>query len=203
MRRRSQKLKKRLSQSDTAEAVDFEITLAALLATASLAYPHPAHPLASHAAGFAVLIVTLGRRMVIQSAFAGTDDDDRKDWLLRVSVPFLEVSTVSAILLLLLVFQSMLPQFWLDGVLFWIGVGVAMTGLAAIQELIYRDELIWWYQKFKARAEENPDSAFWPYLAMRAWKLSRAQSRITPPVDSATGHLKPTIQSKIHHCALP
>lgn len=185
MGRRSQKVEKLFSQDDTAESVDFEIAFAALLATLSLTYPHPGYPIASQGAAFAVLTLTLLRRMAILSDFVENEEGTRREWLMAWSIPFVEFASVSAILLL---FLRVYVSFQLDGlvaVLFWVGTVIVVLLFAGVQELLFRDELLWWYQKFINRFERNPDSTFWLYLSARAWMLARA-----PIADNASGRFQ-------------
>lgn len=185
MGRRSRRVQKLFSESDSAESVDFEISLAALLATLSLTYPHPVHPTVSQTVAFSALALTLLRRMAVLSEFVENEEETRRDWLMAWSIPFVEFVSVSAIILLIVQIYSSFRLEGLSAVLFWIGVVMVVILFAGVQELLFRDELLWWYQKFIERAERNPESEFWAYLSAIAWTLSRA-----PEADNASGRFR-------------
>ena len=58
------------AKTDTESAVGFEIAFAALLATAVITYPTSQAQWIGEAAAFAVLLITLVRRMAVASLFA-------------------------------------------------------------------------------------------------------------------------------------
>lgn len=182
------RLGRRLSQTDTDTAVDFEISFAALLATASLTYPLPEIPLASQATAFAVLIVTISRRMALLSEFIQDEDDDaRREWFMSWTVPLLEFASVSAVLLLFYVLYSKWISGNVDLAVFWFSVAIGVVLLAVIQELLFRDEIIWWFHKLnkKFQASSGYAASLWGYLAWQTWNWSRA-----PIADHGSGRFR-------------
>lgn len=177
MDRKSERLRERLSKSRSESAVDFEISFAALLATASITYPVPGNEFISQTSAFAVLVVTLSRRMAIQSAFI--DDEDgrgRRERFMKFSIPFLELFSVVAILTLLHVLYLEVLSDVVGIALYWLSVSIGVMALAVVQEVIFRDELLWWYQKYAARFDLEADegATIWAYIAFKAWDWSRA-----------------------------
>lgn len=177
MPRKSERLGNRLSKTDSENAVDFEISFAALLATANITFPVPGNELASQIAAFAVLIVTLSRRMAIQSSFIDDEDGSRRrERFMKHSVPLLEMFSVASILLLLHVPYLEISLNFIGQSVYWLFVSIGIVVLAAIQELIFRDELLWWYHKYSERfdVEAEDRSTIWGYIAYKAWDWSRA-----------------------------
>lgn len=185
MGRRSQRVEERFSQSDTVEAADFEITFAALIATLSLTYPNTAYPLVSQAAAFGLLSLTLIRRMTLLSDSVENEEGTRREAVMRWTIPFVEFASVSAILLLFIQLYTFVQPTGVPDPLFWVGAIFLILVLAFFQELLFRDELLWWYSKIIKRYENNPDSAFWLYLSARAWLLSQA-----PIADNGSGRFQ-------------
>lgn len=177
MANKSEKLRQRFSKTGSGNAVDFEISFAALLATASITYPIPGNEVLSQTAAFAVLIVTISRRMAIQSPFIDDDDENgRLEHFMKYSIPFLELFTVASILLLFhVLFLQVLSRFVGEAV-YWFSITIGMVALAAIQEVIFRDELLWWYHKYSERfnLEADDGSTIWGYIAWKAWDWSHA-----------------------------
>ena len=177
MRGKAQNLGERLSRTESTESVDFEITFAALLATASLTYPLSQYPAASHAAAFAILILTLTRRMALLSEFiAEGDGESRREWFMAWTIPFLEFASVSAILMLLFRLYSEIPSEFANIAIFWFMVVLCVVLLAAIQELVFRDELIWWYHKIVSRIDEEKEdrSKVLGFMARKTWNWSQS-----------------------------
>jgi hypothetical protein len=185
MGRRSQRVEERFSQSDTGEAVDFEITFAALLATLSLTYPNPTHPIASQLAAFGLLAITLIRRMTLLSDSVENEEETRRQAVMRWTIPFVEFASVSVILLLFIRLYTIVQPTGVPETLFWVAAIFLILGIAFFQELLFRDELLWWYWKIVKRYENNPDSAFWLYLSARAWEFSQA-----PIADNGSGRFQ-------------
>lgn len=182
MGRRSQRVKGQFSETDTSEAVDFEISFAALLATLSLTYPHSTYPTVSQGAAFAVLTITLLRRMAILSRFADNEEETRRTRLMAWSIPIIEFASVTSILILFIRVSESLPLQGASTALYWVGVTILVLFIALVQEVLFRDELLWWYQKFIDRFEKSDDSTFWLFLSARAWSWSQA-----PIADNASG----------------
>lgn len=163
--RQRQKLKDRFSQSEANEAVDFEITLAALLATANLAYQHPEFPLISQGAAFGILLLTLVRRVSLLSSFA-----DQKR-LMKHTIPFIEFSAVTGVIALLFVLQLKLEisLSW-----FWAAVFFAIILVITVHELVFRDQILWWHFKFAEKFESKKDSKAWAFMTFKTWEWSNA-----------------------------
>lgn len=188
MRGKAENLGDRLSHTATSESVDFEITFAALLATASITYPLPQLPAASQAAGFTVLLLTLARRMAILSEFITEEDGEtRRERFMAWTIPFLEFASVSTILLLLYHLFAVIPAQISNFAVFWLIVTLAVILLAVIQEFVFRDELIWWYQKIIDRIDEEDEnrSKIWGFMAWKTWNWSRS-----PIADHGPGRFK-------------
>lgn len=123
-------------------AVEFEIALAALLATLCLQYPVNGLEIpVSQLSAFSILTVTIARRVAVSSPYA-------PDNILEKTVPLVEVATTSCLL-------SIFSAKAVNG-LYW-GINphrsfilislTVMGALLVMHELIFRDYLIWWHAK--------------------------------------------------------
>jgi hypothetical protein len=146
------------------DAVDFEITLAALLATISFAYPLPKMPAVSQIAGGVLLLITLVRRMATVGPFA------REDEIMRKTVPILEIFSVVAIVCLSLVATNALNQ---STQILVIGGGLTVSAilLSLLHEYLFRDYMIWWFAKFSELAKDS-NLKIWGELAAIALTAS-------------------------------
>lgn len=140
------------------QAVDFEITLAALLGTACLAYPLQQHWM-SQIVAFGLLSVTLIRRIAIASPFA------EEEKIMRYTTRIVEFFTTLAILSLLVVLSTEVHSKLEIGTLLqtfsFLTIGVFLI-LVVVQELTFRDYFVWWTAKFQEK-RQNADylEGFW------------------------------------------
>ena len=171
-RRRRQPIANEFFDKTEKQSIGFEITLAALLATACLSFPVPNNVLSGQIIAFTLLSVTLFRRMVSDSPFAPKE-------LLQKTVPMIEVATTSAIIYLLasvnsvlrlpLVSKSSSLQFILLGIIFVISI-------VLLQEYVLHDYLIWWHAKFgQMHSEDQIFAGLWRDVSLISYWGSRAR----------------------------
>ena len=154
------------------QSIGFEITLAALLATACLSFPIPNNAQPGQLIAFILLGVTLFRRVVSDSPFAPKE-------LLQRTVPVIEGATTSAIIYLLVsvnseirlpfVSESLPLQFILIGAAF-------VTSAVILQEYLLHDYLIWWHAKFsQMHSEDQAFAGLWKDISLISYWGSRAR----------------------------
>lgn len=134
----------------TTNAVDFEIALAAFIATLCLQYPVKGLEIPiSQLSAFSLLIVTLSRRIAVSSPYASED-------LLEKTVVIIEVATTSCLLSIFtsIAYKIELPTFSVASLFIIISLP-SMLLLAIIHELVFRDYMIWWHAKFLEKAEDE------------------------------------------------
>lgn len=152
-RSRGNTLSEDLFDKDTNQAIDFEITLAALLATFNYAYTHPVVAAYSHIAAVSILGVTFVRRI----AHVSTNAD--YELIRQKSSPFLEIAAVIAILTLLstasyaihTVTAVATPVVWFVLVTFSVFVTAAI-----LEEKFFADYTLWWFKKFEQKSQTTP-----------------------------------------------
>lgn len=149
LRKKEEDLADEFFDKETATAVDFEIALAALLATLCLQYPvHGLEIPVSQISAFSLLIVTLGRRVVVSSPYAPDD-------LLEKTAIHIEITTTSC---LLSIFAAITYKVeWISSIPYqFILISLpVMVLLAVLHELVFRDYMIWWHAKFLEKAERG------------------------------------------------
>lgn len=194
------------------EAVGFEIVLAALLATAVLAYPVGGKEIVGQLSAFGILLFTLIRRVALASPFAPEAE------IMNKSVIPIEVATTSSLIYLVYSWAVKIrPVDFLltDITTFSLLALVVFLGSVLIQEWMFRDYLAWWYAKFTERAEQVDHlSAFFTFAAHASYRYTRAkksqesyrQFRDQTPVQlpdpneidlSKKDYLKPLIQGVV------
>lgn len=139
------------AKTDTESAVGFEITFAALLATAVIAYPTSQAQWVGQAAAFAVLLITLVRRIAIASPFASEAD------IMQNTVRWIEFATATCVIVLLFSLAEFVAGTVGGRVIIWFSVlspVLLMLGVF-IQEFLFRDYLVWWYAKFNEKEERG------------------------------------------------
>ena len=132
------------AKTDTESAVGFEIAFAALLATTVLTYPTSHAQWVGEAAAFTVLLITLVRRIAIASPFASEDD------VMEKTVRLIEFATATCVIVLLFSLSELVAGHIGGKVIIWFSVLSPLLLLLGvlIQELLFRDYLVWWYAKF-------------------------------------------------------
>lgn len=150
LRKQERDLADKFFKKETTSAVDFEIALAAFLATLCLQYPVTGLEVPiSQLSAFCLLIVTLGRRIAVSSPYA-------PDKILERTVILIEVSTTSCLISIFVAFgyRNSIPYLSepLQFVLFSLPV---MLFLALVHEVVFRDYMIWWHAKFLEKAENG------------------------------------------------
>lgn len=137
-------------RKDTENAVEFEIALAALLATLCLQYPVNGLGIpVSQISAFSILTVTIVRRVAVSSPYAPDD-------ILQKTVPLIEIATTSCLLSVFSatamndLFSVIRPSF----AFILISLSTMML-LLVLHEYIFRDYLIWWHAKMLEKSEES------------------------------------------------
>lgn len=144
------------AKTDTRSAVGFEIAFAALLATAVITYPTSRAQWVGEVAAFAVLLLTLIRRISIASPFASETD------VLERTVRWIEFATTICITVLLYSLAEAVAGNFGGNAVIWFSVLAPSILLLVVvaQELLFRDYLVWWYAKFDEK--ERRGDAFSP-----------------------------------------
>lgn len=144
------------AKTDTESAVGFEIAFAALLATAVITYPTSQAQWVGEAAAFAVLLITLVRRMVIASPFASEAN------IMKHTVRLIEFATATCVIVLLFSLSEFVARAFSGNVIIWFSILTPLLLLIGvyIQEFLFRDYLVWWYAKFNEK--EQRGDAFEP-----------------------------------------
>ena len=159
--------------TDPSLAVDFEITLAALLATAVLSTSKGGHSPIPPVVAFGLLLVTLVRRMAL---ICHPADDAR---IMHLTHLFIEVfSTLSVLYLLVqaVPWVETQTQFAIAPVLVFIILGgILIIAAIGVQELVFRDFFYWWSYKFQTLSSGDD---LWRLAARYAASISLA-----PPED--------------------
>lgn len=154
------------------QSIGFEITLAALLATACLSFPVPNHTLSGQIIAFTLLGTTLFRRVVSDSPFAPKE-------LLQKTVPMIEVATTSAVIYLLASVNSEIKLPFLSGSLplqFILLGTIFVTFAVILQEYFLHDYLIWWHAKFsQMHSEDQVFAGLWKDVSLISYWGSRAR----------------------------
>lgn len=154
------------------DSTAFEITIAALIATALLSFPINDLNYVSYFLAFLLLTITLIRRISVASPFANKDIID--NW----STPLMEVATTfSLISIFVYVTSVIVAVIDLPPLLVFIVSGfVFVIGISLIHEFLFRDYLIWWYAKFNQKAERgDPPQGLWKTISMVSYHFSLAR----------------------------
>jgi len=165
--KRRDSLTETLFEKDSELAVDFEITLAAVLGTACLTYPHPRVPALSHLSAFTVLLVTFVRRV----AQVSTNAD--QDLIRDRTTPLLEVVSVLCVLTLLSTAGFYFSTQLIYSSLVWFTVLSFLLFLSTvlIEEKVFGDYAVWWFAKFEDQEKET-GSLFYTIICMLISRLS-------------------------------
>lgn len=173
MSRGSSEIADEFFDKEDVTTVDFEITLAALLATALITFPVENHIRFGQVIAFSLLFLTLIRRMAITSPFAPEEK------ILSQTVPLISFASASAHIYLFVALLS-----WLTDripassrvVLFSVVVLVIIILAVVVQEVVFRDYLPWWYVKFKQKSEQRDYlETLWRDTAVIAYWASTAR----------------------------
>lgn len=154
------------------EATGFEITLAALIATALITFPLAGRNWLSNALAFILLVTTLVRRISVASPFADRETIDV--W----STPIIEAATTISLLSLFVYFSNPIAEYieYSHLLVFTVGALFTVFTLSFIHEFLFRDYLIWWNAKFGQKADQNdPPTWLWKELALISYFSSMAR----------------------------
>jgi hypothetical protein len=134
-------------KSDTESVVDFEIALAAFLATIVLTFPTREAPWIGQVAASAVLFITLIRRIAIASPFANESK------IMKRTIRPIEFSTATCVIALFISLSEYLSKVLGGSVLLHFSITtVAILFLVVIlHEIVFLDYFIWWYAKFNEK----------------------------------------------------
>lgn len=173
MSRASSELADEFFDKQDLTAVDFEITLAALLGTAVITYPVEGHARTGQAIAFSLLLLTLVRRMAITSPYA---PEERILGRTASLISFVSTSAIIylivALLPMVIDFAPTLPQATGFSLLTIVGLILALI----IQELVFRDYFAWWYVKFNQKSEQlDFFENIWTYTSSIAYWASKAR----------------------------
>lgn len=154
------------------EATGFEITLAALIASALLTYPISGAKWISYLISFILLLVTLIRRVSVASPFAN------REAIVAWSTPLIEIFTTLALITLFVPLSDAIGR-WLGLASFVVFPIIALSFVSCIclmHEFLFRDYLIWWHVKFGQKAEEgDPPQVLWRDISMISYYFSLAR----------------------------
>jgi len=174
MRKEPKPLADRFFEKQPTSNVDFEIAFAAFLATLVLTYPIPQYSIIGEVTAFALLAITLVRRIALASPFAPTSQ------ILNRTRPIIEIASTSAVICFIVYVSwsarsltSIAPQ-WMFSILTLSG----LTALIVLQELVFRDYCAWWHAKFKQRFEDMESfQVLWGIMSVLFLKLSTAEKK--------------------------
>lgn len=160
------------AKTDTESAVGFEIAFAALLATAVITYPTSQVQWVGRAAAFAILLITLVRRMAIASPFASEAD------IMQYTVRLIEFATATCVIVLLFSLSEFIAGTFNGNVIIWFSFIAPLLLFVGVfvQEFLFRDYLVWWYAKFNEKEQRgNTFESIWKDIKLVCLWASRAR----------------------------
>lgn len=163
----TEQLAKEFFQKEDLVTVDFEIALAALLATILLAYPLSDAVGVGKFLAISLLLLTVLRRMAIAGPFASTERI-----LTRTMFPMNVLAACAVIYLIALTTRQAATSWPLGSEiqlfsLFTIGF---LMGSVLLHEFMFRDYLAWWCVKFRQKElEETLFENIWREAALMAY----------------------------------
>lgn len=174
-------------KSDTESVVDFEIALAAFLATVVLTFPTQEATWIGKAAASAVLLITLIRRIAIASPFA------QEDKIMNRTTRLIEFFTATCVIVLFISLSEYLSELFGGSVLlhFSVTTVIILFILVFLHEFVFLDYLVWWYAKFDQK--ENRGDKFEPiwrdlktisYWGTRARRNRESWKELSNNIDS-------------------
>lgn len=159
-------------KTDPESEVGFEITLAALLATAVLSFPTSQAQWIGELAAFSVLFVTLIRRVSVASPFA-----PQSDVMAKTARP-IEFATTVCVIVLFFSLTEHITDIFGGRVVLWFSIitTLVLLCLVFIEEMVFRDYLIWWYVKFDEKEDQAETfEGLWQAAKLAAFWASRAR----------------------------
>lgn len=173
MPRRGRNLADEFFEKSEKDAIGFEITLAALLATACLTFQIDGRELLGPIIAFALLLITLLRRMAKSSPFAP------ENRIYSTTSPLIEVSTTLSLVYLTSYLTKAVSGYFgsLDLPLTFALLSILLvSSLVLVDELVLYSYFVWWNAKFKEKAERgDPLEGVWRDVSILAYLISRAR----------------------------